>query len=310
MDGKTFANTKEHVADKQDDDGETERFANTKQNIALINDPKNGPRFTMTKREAGVVEDTSGKDTSSIPSKTSPPHAHADGPPDKLGPSPRQEHVEASAAPAISEPAEHKDDGPGTSMADEAPAQHLSRAETRPLGVPPAIEPPSKMPIDSSKTFVGVNGTYYDESWRWMDWRGTRRSWNWPAALSFGHWFAYRRLHRYASLHVLWLAGLAAAMVNNVPILGLIAAVLLITGLTGAYGNRLYFLAYRRAVSRVTRTGEGSYQALQDQLAAAGGTSTAALSVMGALSLASIISALGATFYLRGTLLFNLWPLF
>lgn len=309
MDGKAFAHTKEHVAGWQQDDDGTERFANTKLNIALINDPKNGPRFTMTKRDAGADEDTNDSDASP-PAKTPDLNADTDGPPNKPGSSPHAGSAEPSTASAMFKPAEHKDDEAKTTTGGEKAAFRHHRAGTRPLGVPPAVEPPSKMPIDSSKTFVGVNGTFYDESWRWMDWRGTRRSWNWPAALSFGHWFAYRRLHRYAGLHLLWLAGLAAAAVNNVPVLALVAALPLIAGLAGIYGNRLYFLAYRRAVSRVTRTGKGSYEDLQGQLAAAGGTSTFALSVMSTLSLASIIGALIATLYFRGTLLFNLWPFF
>ena len=28
------------------------------------------------------------------------------------------------------------------------------------------------VPVDSVKTFVGPNGTYYDESWRWNGWAG------------------------------------------------------------------------------------------------------------------------------------------
>ena len=55
---------------------------------------------------------------------------------------------------------------------------------------------PTSRPLDSTKTFVGTNGTYYDERWRFMEWRGRRRSWNWAAALSFGGWLAYRRMYR------------------------------------------------------------------------------------------------------------------
>ena len=164
------------------------------------------------------------------------------------------------------------------------------------------------MPIDSSKTFVGHNGTYYDESWRWMDWRGTRRSWNWPAALSFGHWFAYRRLYMLAGLHLLWLAGLAAAAVNDIPILGLALLALLMVGLAGVYGNTLYFRAFRRAVDHVTRNGEGSYEELRGQLADAGGTRVAAPCIMAVLAIAGIASALAATYHLRGGFFFNLWP--
>ena len=66
----------------------------------------------------------------------------------------------------------------------------------------PALDPDAVVPFDSTKTFVGPNGTYYDERWRWMEWRGKRRSWNWSAALTFGGWLAYRRL--YALARSIW----------------------------------------------------------------------------------------------------------
>jgi len=331
VDGATFANTKQHVADRQAGGGGTELFTNTKLNIALINDPKNGPRFTMTKRESGLDEDgdrgqasdkaekpadeTLAKAPPATPEAKSPSavDAPATSPPEREAAQITAGQITAgetsagepevpdipNAAPAAVEPA---------SAASVVAAAAMARATT--TGLPPAAEPPSKIPVDSSKTFVGHNGTYYDESWRWMDWRGTRRSWNWPAALSFGHWFAYRRLYLYAGLYLLWLAGLAAATVNNVPVLALVVLALLVVGLAGVYGNTLYFLAFRRAVDHVTENGEGSYQELRGQLAAAGGTSIWALGVMGLLSIAGIAGALAATHYVSGGFTFNLWPFF
>ena len=63
---------------------------------------------------------------------------------------------------------------------------------------------PLDVPIDLAKTFVGPNGTYYDERWRWMEWRGRDRSWNWSAALTFGGWLAYRRLYVLATVYLGW----------------------------------------------------------------------------------------------------------
>jgi hypothetical protein len=197
---------------------------------------------------------------------------------------------------------------PAAAPAGNAQPGPTLRAPMAPSGVPPAAEPPDKVPVDSSKTFVGHNGTYYDESWRWMDWRGTRRSWNWPAALTFGHWFAYRRLHLLAGLHLLWLAVLAAAAVNDIPVVLLPVLILLTVRLAGVYANTLYFLAFRRAVDHVTKHGEGSYQELRGQLAAAGGTSVLALCLMAILSLAAITGAIAATLHLRGGFHVNLWP--
>jgi hypothetical protein len=174
--------------------------------------------------------------------------------------------------------------------------------------MPPAADPPSKVPVDSSKTFVGPNGTYYDEAWRWMDWRGTRRSWNWPAALTFGHWFAYRRLYWHAVAFACWLTALAAAAVNDVHV-GLVAGLVMSTlALTGLYGNTLYFLVFRRAVAHVTEQGEGSYDELKEQLAKAGGVSPTAPWIMAVLTVVGIALALAATHYERGGFAVNLWP--
>ena len=295
-------------APQQLDDGVTERFVNTKLNIALINDPKNGPRFTMTKREAGLDGEANGKAEARAGSDN---EAIA-----KEHPSPEGEARRARTAEA-----DARDDGDASLPADAVarpepsasvgPAPKLSMPNpVTPSGVPPPAAVPSKLPIDSAKTFVGLNGTYYDESWRWMDWRGTRRSWNWPAALSFGHWFAYRRLYGFATAHLLLFAGLAAAIVNNFPIIALILPVLAMIGLAGVYGNTLYFLSFRRAVNRVTERSEGSYDQRRGQLAASGGTSPVSVGMMAVLSIGSVIGALYASFQIRGAFLFNFWPFF
>lgn len=315
MESSAFANTRQHTADRQADGGTIERFTNTKLNIALINDPKNGPRFTMTKREQGVGEKDeapAAKDEPQtpreIPESAAPPakpNSQPSPPAIKnVAASNRFERTDAAngasalATPRAPEPPKPEDKAtPAALLAKPAPAE-----------MPPPPEAQQKVPIDSSKTFVGHNGNYYDESWRWMDWRGTNRSWNWPAALSFGHWFAYRRLYLFAGLHLVWLAGLAAAAVNDIPILGLALLAILMVGLAGVYGNKLYFRAFRRAVDHVTRNGEGSYEELRGQLADAGGTRTAAPCIMAAVTIASIASALAATYYLRGGFFFNLWP--
>lgn len=319
VDGTAFANTKEHVASRQGDGATVERFTNTKLNIALINDPKNGPRFTMTKRESGLddkgeadrspdgsapsADETVENAPSTAPDMTEQPDAK-EAPLSGAGPDAADGDINASGSPPWRSADTAETRQPGVETATAA----ALLAKPAPSGVPPAAVPPSKTPIDSSKTFVGHNGTYYDESWRWMDWRGTRQSWNWPAALSLGHWFAYRRLYGFAALYLGLLAGLVAATVNDIPLLAVVALAVLIVGLAGVYGNTLYFLAFRRAVDHVTKTGEGSYEELRSQLAKAGGTSVTALSVMAVLSITSIIAALAVTYYMRGGFFLNLWP--
>ena len=259
----------------------TERFSNTKLNIALINDPKNGPRFTLTRKEAGQNEqpgdeDTDGRETEA--KGDTQDGAGAIGKPDPVQPDQAQPKEKA------------------------APRQY------RPLGVPPGAIPPNRVPIDSSKTFIGPNGTFYDEAWRWMDWRGKKRSWNWPAALTFGHWFAYRRLYRYAALYVLWLAALAAALVNNVHV-GLVAGLLILGQIaSGLYGNILYFGAFRRAVTYITEKGKGDYDELLNQLAKAGGIRPKAPWLMATLTISAIGLALFGTLESQGGFQINIWP--
>lgn len=308
--GARFDGTRQHVVERQDDDVTTERFANTKLNIALINDPKNGPRFTLTKRDAGMDEVEGDADLPDRVERATPGMGD-DRPEAEPGNASTPFETDQSAAQTEQMPAPEASsvDRPAADVASSISPNLTPPPPASSTGLPPAAEPPDKVPVDSSKTFVGQNGTYYDESWRWMDWRGTRRSWNWPAAFSFGHWFAYRRLHRFAGLYLLLLTGLAAATVNDVPVFGLVLIALLAVGITGAYGNILYFRAFRRAVSRVTKTGEGSYDELKGQLAASGGTSVRALCIMGILSGTLILAALGVTYVMRGGFTVNLWPL-
>lgn len=298
----SFSNTNQHVADRQKATVVTERFTNTKQNIALINDPKNGPRFTLTKKESGLVEKAGAP-------KTKPDQGHSGGHAEakaKGDVNPPTAALASSTVKPLSGMPEGGVDG-GTDA--KIPETALPKARPLgPLGVPPATEAPSKVPVDSSKTFVGPNGTYYDEAWRWMDWRGTKRSWNWPAALTFGHWFAYRRLYWQSAVYLGWLTALVVALVNNLHV-GLVAGLLVSTlVLSGYYANTLYFQVFRRAVAHVTEKGEGSYDDLQQQLAHAGGVSPKAPWFMGIALAIGIGLALLATFYGRGGLLINLWP--
>jgi hypothetical protein len=305
--GATFSHTRKHVADRQEHPEGFQRFANTKHNIALINDPKNGPRFTLTKKESGLVDKTEA--TSTKPAAEKPRPAEAEKAPDQ----PKIDtHDKANGPSAPSTAGPESVRAVGTAAVEPAAKRHEPTSPrprpSGPKGVPPAAEPPSKVPVDSSKTFVGPNGTYYDEAWRWMDWRGTKQSWNWPAALTFGHWFAYRRLHGHAAAYAAWLVALAAASVNNVHV-GLVTGLLLLTlGLTGLYGNILYFLVFRRAVVHVTEQGEGSYAELKAQLAKAGGVDPKAPWIMGGLTLIGIGLALALTLQVRGGFSFNLWP--
>jgi hypothetical protein len=158
--------------------------------------------------------------------------------------------------------------------ADSAAADSLEAP-----GVQDDAARPEVLPLDLTKTFVGPNGTYYDESWRLMEWRNANRSWNWAAALSLGGWLAYRRLYDYAVLHSVWLTLLILLALSGTPIKLLALAQVLVTALLGVYGNALYRHRFRQAAEAAARH-DGEYAAQLAVLAGAGGTDRQAVWLM------------------------------
>jgi hypothetical protein len=152
---------------------------------------------------------------------------------------------------------------------------------------------PLLVPVDSAKTFVGPNGTYYDERWRWMEWRGRNCSWNWSAALTFGGWLAYRRLYGLAIVYLGWV-GLLVLMIQHGVSLHLAALVQLGVAVTvGLYGNRLYQARFRRAAWEVAREHE-EHAARIGALARRGGVDPRApwLMALAAIGLAGLLVVL------------------
>jgi hypothetical protein len=148
---------------------------------------------------------------------------------------------------------------------------------------------PKLLPLDLAKTFVGPNGTYYDESWRLMEWRGAQRSWNWAAALSLGGWLAYRRLYGYAALRAVWLILLILLALSGKTVKLLLTLEVIVAVLLGVYGNALYRQRFRHAAEAAARH-DGDYAAQLAVLVAAGGTDRPAVAVMvGAVIGASIL---------------------
>jgi hypothetical protein len=130
--------------------------------------------------------------------------------------------------------------------------------------------------FDSAKTFVGPNGTYYDERWRWMEWRGRSRSWNWPAALTLGGWLAYRRLYGWAVLYLAWL-GLLLLMALNEASLDFLAVILAtVAVVVGLYGNTLYQQRFRKMAAKVAQEHK-EHAARLGALAASGGVDARAV---------------------------------
>ena len=140
-------------------------------------------------------------------------------------------------------------------------------------------ERPEVLPLDSTKNFVGPNGTYYDESWRLMEWRDANQSWNWAAALSLGGWLAYRRLYDHAVLHSAWLTLLILLALSGAPIRLLAFVQVLVAVLLGVYGNALYRRRFRQAAEAAAHH-DGDYPAQLAALAAAGGTDRRAFWLM------------------------------
>ena len=160
-------------------------------------------------------------------------------------------------------------------------------------GAPGALQNPALpeiLPLDSTKTFVGTNSNYYDESWRVMEWRGVNRSWNWAAALGLGGWLAYRRLYDHATLQSALLTLLILLALSGAPIKLLALVQLVMAALLGLYGNALYRRRFRRAAEAAARH-DGDYPAQLAALAGSGGTDRRAVWLLAA-SMAAIIASL------------------
>jgi len=148
--------------------------------------------------------------------------------------------------------------------------------------IDPALADPvqrSIVPVDSAKTFVGPNGTYYDERWRWMEWRGLNRSWNWAAALTFGGWLAYRRFYALAALYLGWLALLLTLTLGGAPLRDVAVLALIVAVAVGFYGNTLYQLRFRRMSWKVAEQHD-DHPARLRALAEAGGVDRRAVWIM------------------------------
>jgi hypothetical protein len=157
----------------------------------------------------------------------------------------------------------------------------------------PATLAPAVVPFDSTKTFVGPNGTYYDERWRWMEWRGRNRSWNWPAALTFGGWLAYRRLYWAAAAYLGWIGLVVLMLLNDVSPRLAVVAQLAVAIVAGLYGNRLYQARFRRAAWQVAQQHE-EHAARVAALAGRGGVDPRApwIMALAGIGLAGLLIAL------------------
>lgn len=142
--------------------------------------------------------------------------------------------------------------------------------------------------IDTPRAFLGDNATYYDEKWRWMDWRGARTSWNAAAAVGFGFWLAYRRMYGLAAIQLVWLSVLVLMYAVGFPWFMPLVLHGLVAWQFGRFANWIYYQHFIRVAQNVYKRYTGPNDR-ETQLRAAGGTNTTAPFVLGVLSIAVIV---------------------
>lgn len=173
--------------------------------------------------------------------------------------------------------------------------------QTAPMPLVSAAAPAAPMDESLLLAAIGPNAAYYQERWRQMDEKRSSISWNWPACLVSGFWFAYRKM---------WLPLIVLVIVNVVislagasnPDFGKVSLLLTIgiTFITGTFGNHLY----RKHVQRlIAETSAFPRQTQAEALQKRGGVSQAAVFILiGITLLITLIGVLAAASKINGTL--------
>jgi len=118
---------------------------------------------------------------------------------------------------------------------------------------------------------IGPRADYYLRHWRAMDEKGKGYDWNWAACFLNFYWMIFRKM--WLALVLFILANIAVSLVGvAVPALDKYTFVLMIllTFVTGSYGNRFYRRQTEKLVARDLSV---------EQLAKSGGTSPLALMI-------------------------------
>ena len=105
---------------------------------------------------------------------------------------------------------------------------------------------------DRLRAAIGPRADYYLRRWREMDDKGSRTSWNWAACLASGYWMIFRKM--WLALVLFILANVAvSAFGMAIPGLGRYtpALLILLTFVTGGYGNHVY----RRQIEKLVASG-------------------------------------------------------
>ena len=99
---------------------------------------------------------------------------------------------------------------------------------------------------------IGPRADYYLRHWRAMDEKGKSYDWNWAACFANGYWLIFRKM--WLGLVLFILANIAVSLLGMaIPALNKYTFVLMIllTFVTGSYGNRLY----RRQIDKLVASG-------------------------------------------------------
>ena len=118
---------------------------------------------------------------------------------------------------------------------------------------------------------IGPRADYYLRHWQEVDAKGKSYDWNWAACFANAYWLIFRKM--WLALVLFILANIAVSALGAViPALNkyVIVLMILLTFVTGSYGNHLY----RRQIRKLVASG-----APAEQLARRGGTSPLALIV-------------------------------
>jgi len=123
---------------------------------------------------------------------------------------------------------------------------------------------------------IGPRADYYLRSWREMDEKGKKASWNWAACFASHLWLVYRKM--WLALLLFLLATLASGAIGAfIPVRYSLLIAVGLTFVTGGYGNLLYRYRIEKLVAGPATT---------EELRAKGG-----VSILG-LGIATVVTAI------------------
>ncbi|MDQ8757099.1 TIR domain-containing protein [Sphingosinicella sp. LHD-64] len=204
------------------------------------------------------------------------------------------------------------DAAPTTTPPDTAPPAAPAYVPPPPPSPPPAAPQAAPVPLMAAaapppadealmRAAIGPNADLYLQRWRQMDEKRSAISWNWPACLLSGYWFAYRKM--WLPLVLLVLASIVVSALGATNP-GFSQASLFITigftFVTGTFGNHWYRNHVRRLIAE---TSVLPREAQLDALQKRGGVSQAAVFILIGLSLLMVaIGVIAAMSKLNQTL--------